>query len=303
MKILLVLVGFAAITLQVSAQDNPAKKVFMINPAETAKSIEMVHSGHLAIYYPGVKSTHKLFLMIVGTGGSATDMVTIDDAVAQMGYHTLSLDYRNNVITTVCNNSPDSACFDKFRQEIMFGTPVSDSVNVDSTNSIVNRFRKALQYLVKNDPDGGWDEYIAGNRILWNNVVVGGHSQGAGHAAYIGKKFNVSRVLIFSGPQDYRVAFNSPATWLSGRSLTPKNKYYAFLHIKDQFDVTRQLANCAKVMGQAKPDSVHVDPGVTIDTDKHILVNNIETTNAHMSTLLPQFKNVWEFMLKKDYEE
>lgn len=304
MKKALVAMVFIVAALHTWAQNgNPVKKVITINPALTGDGIEMIHSGHLAMYYPEVKNVHKLFVMIVGTGGSATDMAAIIDSIALMGYNTLSLDYKNNVITTVCNNSRDSACFDKFRQEIMFGTPVSDSVNVDTPNSIVNRLKKVLQFLAKEDSLGNWGEYIKGNKIQWNKIVVGGHSQGAGHAAFIGKKFNVSRVLIFSGPQDYRVAFNSPAAWLSGKSVTPKKRYYAFLHIKDQFDVTRQLANCAKVMGQAKPDSVHVGPGVTIDTDKHILVNSIETNNAHMSTLLPQFKNVWEFMLKKDDKE
>jgi len=289
---------FVFVIVQVNAQS--PKKVMIIDPAKTGPGINMVHSGHLAVYYPGVPDKRKLFLMIVGTGGSATAMMTIDSTVASMGYHTLAIDYRNNVITTVCNNSPDSACFDKFRQEIMFGTPVSDSVNVDSTNSIVNRVRKALQYLVKNDPGGEWSDYISGNTIKWADIIVGGHSQGAGHAAFIGKRFNVNRVLIFSGPQDYRVAFSSPANWLGVKGLTNVKRYYAFLHIKDQFDFTRQLANCTKVMGLPKQDYEHVEPGAPLSTTKHILVNSIETNNAHMSTLLPQFKNVWEYMLKNE---
>lgn len=290
---------FCAIAaLQVNAQG--PKRVIIIDPAQTGAGIDKVHSGHMALYYPKIKNEHKLFLMIVGTTGAATDMIAIDSTVAGMGYHTLAIDYRNNVITTVCNNSPDSACFDKFRQEIMFGTPVSDSVNVDSANSIINRVEKALQYLVKNDPGGEWTDYIAGNNIKWANIIVGGHSQGAGHAAFIGKRFNVSRVLIFSGPQDYRVAFNSPANWLGVKGLTNVKKYYAFLHSKDQYNVTRQLANCARVMNLPRPDYEQVEPGVALRTTRHILVNSIEAGNAHMSTLLPQFKNVWEYMLKNE---
>jgi hypothetical protein len=53
-------------------------------------------------------------------------------------------------------------------------------------------------------------------------------------------------------------------------------------------------------MGTAMPDSTSVQPGMLLATDKHILVNSIETDNAHMSTLLPVFKNVWEYMLKKE---
>ncbi|HWB28803.1 MAG TPA: hypothetical protein VG738_25190 [Chitinophagaceae bacterium] len=298
MKSAFTAVLFTLISVNLFAQGN-STKVVIVNPAETAPGIEMMHSGHYAVYNTAVPNKHQLFLMIVGTGGSASFLRPMDSIVAGMGYHAISIDYKNNVITTVCNNSPDSACFDKFRQEIMFGTPVSDSVNVDSTNSIINRFQKLLEWLVKNDPKGGWDEFIKGHDIQWGKILVGGHSQGAGHCVYAGKHFKVAGVLIFSGPQDYRVAFNSPALWLGTKSATPLNRYYAFLHIKDQYDVRRQLANCAKAMGMAMPDSVHVSPGVPLHTTKHILVNNIETGNAHMSTLLPEFKNVWEYMLKQ----
>jgi len=283
--------------LQLHAQNSANIKQLLIDPAETGAGIEKMHTPHVAMYDTKANN-HKLFLMIVGTGGSATETKPIDSAAATMGYHVIGLDYKNNVITTVCNNSLDEACFDHFRAEIMFGTPVSDSVNVDSNNSIINRFNKVLAYLVKNDAQGGWGAFYKNGKITWSSVVVGGHSQGAGHAAYIGQHFSVSRVLIFSGPQDYRAAFKSPALWLSAKSITPPSKYYAFLHLKDPFDVTHQLANCNKLMRTAQPDSVMIQPGVPLNTHKHILVNNIEG-NAHMSTVQPVFRNVWEYMLRE----
>ncbi len=285
------------ITSCAAHSQNNSTKVLLVNPSSTEADIKQVHSPHVALYNTGVATNHKLFLMIIGTGGAATDLRPMDSIVATLGYHAISIDYKNNVITTVCNNSRDSACFDHFRQEIMFGTPVSDSVNVDSTNSIINRFQKLLAYLVKTDANGGWDDFYKNGKIEWGKIVVGGHSQGAGHSAFIGQHFKVSRVLIFSGPQDYRVAFNSPALWLSNKSATPISEYYAFLHINDQYNVKRQLANCATLMHMPAPDSVMVQPGVTLNTTKHILVNSIPEGDAHMSTLLPEFKNVWEYML------
>lgn len=291
----LLLISFS----QLNAQTNTSLKVLLVDPASTGAGIVRMHSPHVAMYDTKATSTHKLFLMIVGTGGSATETRPIDSVVAGFGYHVISLDYKNNVITTVCNNSHDSACFDHFRQEIMFGTPVSDSVNVDTTNSIINRFEKVLAYLVKNDAQGGWGTFYKHGKINWGSVVVGGHSQGAGHAAYIGQHFSVSRVLIFSGPQDYRVFFKSPAAWLSAKSATPASKYYAFLHLKDQYDITRQLANCNVLMRTAKPDSVMIKPGMALHTSKHILVNDVAEGNAHMSTMQPIFTNVWEYMFKE----
>jgi hypothetical protein len=292
-----VLMYALCVVVVMNAAAQTGLKTLLVDANTTGAGIEKVHSPHLLLYNNAVPSVHRLFLMIVGTGGSATDMRTIDSTVAGFGYHTISLDYKNNVITTVCVNSPDQACFDHFRQEIMFGTPVSDSVNVDSTNSIINRFTKLLLWCVTNDPAGGWGEFIKDGKVQWQKIVVAGHSQGAGHSAYIGKHFKVAGVLMLSGPQDYRAVFHSPATWQAEKSATPSSKYFAFLHIRDQFDVTRQLADCAAVMGTATPDSTTIQPNMPVTTNKHILVNRIETNNPHMSTLLPQFKEVWRYML------
>src|SRR5882724_8772270 len=51
-----------------------------------------------------------------GTGSSAQNLSFFDTMIASMGYPVISLDYPDNVITTVCSNSKDSSCFDGFRQ-------------------------------------------------------------------------------------------------------------------------------------------------------------------------------------------
>jgi hypothetical protein len=61
--------------------------------------------------------------------------------------------------------------------------------------------------------------------------------------------------------------------------------------------VSRQLESCAKAMGTPGPDSANIQPGMPLQTRKHILVNNIPANNPHMTTLLPVFKNVWAYML------
>lgn len=272
-------------------------KTLKVDPASTETNIKTVHGPHLAMYDPQVPSQHKLILMIVGTGGSAEGSHTTDSIFATMGYHVVSLDYVNNVITVVCSDSKDRGCFDHYRQEIMTGTPVSEKVQVDSTNSILNRFSELMKFLVKNDPDGGWDEFVRHGRPRWDRIIPAGHSQGAGHAAYIGKLFKVDRVLLFSGPQDYLDNFQAPAGWQSQKGATPPSRYFAFLHLKDPFNVRHQLANCSRLMETAKPDSIMIQQGAAVSGHHHILITDIPTKDPHGSVLSPAFKDIWAYML------
>ena len=136
-------------------------KILTVNPPATDPSIELVHSAHVIAYDNNIPSRHRLILMIVGTGGYASATRDMDSIFATMGYHVISLDYENNVITTVCSHSEDSTCFDRYRQEIITGDQVSEKVQVDKTNSLLNRFNYLLRYLIKNDPDGKWNEFYA----------------------------------------------------------------------------------------------------------------------------------------------
>lgn len=166
---------------------------------------------------------------------------------------------------------------------------------MDSTNSILNRLQKLLVYLAKEDPAGEWGEFLANGQPAWSHIVIAGHSQGSGHAAYLGKLFSVERVLIFSGPQDYLDDLGIPAPWQYRKSATPPSRIFAFLNEKDPYNVHHQIANCAALMEQSDPLTQMVEPGQPIQGNVHILINS-ETDHAHGSTLLPKFENVWKYM-------
>jgi hypothetical protein len=272
--------------------------VLSIKPELTNPNIRSVHGDHFAYLSTAVPSKHQLVLMISGTTAPARGLMMFDTVIAKMGYHVISLDYDNNVITTTCSNSNDSTCFDNFREEIVFGTPVSSIVQVDSTNSIYNRFQQLLRFLVKTYPKQGWQEYFNSDGIQWDKIVVAGHSQGSGHAAYLGKKFKVARVLAFAGPQDYLANFHAAATWETTAGKTEPSRYFAFLHTEDPYDFRKQLYNCRRLMEMKGFDTLYVQPNVTPDTDKHILITNIKTGNPHESMIQPEFSRVWQYMLE-----
>ena len=190
-------------------------KLLRVEPQLTDPAIEAVHGPHLAGYDPQAASAHRLFVFFVGTGGKAEGSLPIDSAFAKWGYHAISLDYEDNVVAVSCEHSLDSACFDHYREAIVTGAPVSEKISVDPANSILNRLQKLLAYLVKQDPGGGWGEFVADGQPAWSRIVLAGHSQGAGHAAYLGKMFKVDKVLMFSGPQDYLADLDKPAPWQS----------------------------------------------------------------------------------------
>lgn len=271
--------------------------ILSAHPDKIATGVQEVHGPDIALYDPSVHSHRKLILMIEGTGASAMDYYIPDSIFANMGFHVISVDYKNNVISTVCEHSKDSACSYNFRREIITGEPLSNKTEVDSVNSLLNRLQTFLQYLVTMDPKGNWNEFIRGDKIRWDHIIVAGHSQGSGHAAMLGKMFKVDRVLIFSGPQDYLVDLGEPSPWLSMKSATPEDRYYAFLNLKDPFNVKFQIADCKKLMAGIHPDTLMVSPGIPINGDHHILINDIRTKRPHISTMFPRFRNVWAYML------
>jgi len=276
-----------------------ADKVLRIDPHETDAAIEQVLGPDLAVYDPQATSVHRLLVYLPGTNAPTEGSLALDRAFASWGYHAVSLDYENSVITVACAHSQDSACFDHYREAIVTGAPVSEKISVSPANSILNRLEMLLLYLVKADPAGGWDEFVEAGRPAWSRIVVAGHSQGSGHAAYIGKTFAVEKVLMFSGPQDYFDDLNEPAPWESEPSATPLSHYYAFLNENDPYNVHHQIASCTMLMGVEKPQTLAIEPGQAISGHARILINN-ETEQPHGSTLRPEFESVWKYMAEAD---
>jgi hypothetical protein len=293
----LVLVSFLVST---GARSLAQPRVLRIEPQQTDPAIFEVHSPHIALYDPQTRSRHRLLLFLVGTRAKAASGFGIDSAFSQWGYHAVSLDYENNVVAVSCAHSTDSACFDNYRNAIVTGAPVSSTIEVDPANSILNRFQKLLAYLVTHDRQGGWGEFFNDGQPIWSRIVVAGHSQGSGHAAFIGKLFRVDKVLMFSGPQDYLDNLKEPAPWQARKSATPPSRFFAFLNLEDPFDLRHQIANCLTLMGGVGDDMLMVHSGEIIHGDHHILINDF-LTRQHASTLFPRFKNVWKYMATTRY--
>src|SRR5579862_9584831 len=74
-------------------------KTLYVQPEQTDPAITTVHSPHVAMYDPQASPQHRLFLFINGTGSKATNTPALVGIFAKWGYHAISIDYENNVLT------------------------------------------------------------------------------------------------------------------------------------------------------------------------------------------------------------
>jgi len=111
------------------------------------------------------------------------------------------------------------------------GKPFWDSV--DPSNSITARLGFLLKHLDETIPNSGWDR-LYDNDInpsfptpKWGRLEFMGHSQGAGHAAYLGQTQNIQGAIMVSGPQDQCIGCPVNTSFWIDEDYTSK-KYTAF---------------------------------------------------------------------------
>jgi hypothetical protein len=206
---------------------------YIVKPQVTDATIQPVDTTHFAYVDTRTILKGKLLLFVGGTGSKPKYYRLFSKAAANLGYHVINVQYLNSVSTQVCKDQVDTECFTKYRDEIVFGGDQSALVTVNTSNSIVNRSLKLLQYLHKNNPTDGWNQFYDNTGLLYSKLVVAGHSQGGGHAAYIASKFMVDRAIVFSSPNDYSDKYSQPATWCKGTFATPVGKFYGLMHKRD----------------------------------------------------------------------
>ncbi|MBX9746998.1 MAG: hypothetical protein K2X34_08860 [Hyphomonadaceae bacterium] len=192
------------------------------------------NAPNVVVTHATAPSTQKLVVFLAGSNGAPGGYRAALAVAARLGHRVIGLTYPNSwTIDQLCANSPDPDCDRKVRIEIITGQDVSPLVQVDRTNSIENRLKTLLVYLRTQQPGLGWDDFLAGDVIQWDKIIVAGHSQGGGHAALIGRLNAVNRVAMFAAPADYDESRNTPAPWLFERGLTPTSAQYGFVQRDD----------------------------------------------------------------------
>lgn len=283
-----------------------------VKPSDTSPLINTYTAdSHYVFLDGGISTPNRLFVFLAGTGGSPKHYTAICSTAAALGYHAIGLEYPNvPTIGGICQNDADPDCFENCRLEIIDGTDRGTGVSVNLQNSILFRLFKVLKYLHQQYPSEGWNQYYAFANLNYDLIAWGGHSQGGGHAAMIGKYYDSDRILCFSSPKDYWTygANNMPAVWYSnGTWVTPTSKVYGFNHIGDGYLHQMQIWN---QMGlNAQGSQVNVDNNASPYSYTHQLITNynVPSGDEHGSTVSDRktpvvssayvFYPVWYYML------
>lgn len=288
----------------------------LILPGDTDSNIPWEPRHHVYIN-PDCSPKNVLLVHLPGTGDNPSSTTYFPIVAANNGYHAIVLKYKNNngSAFTACNGSSDPDCYLKFRKETLEGIDYSTDVDVDSSNSIYNRIEKLLVYLELNFPTENWGQYLNGSAIVWNKIILSGHSQGGGHAPVAGIDNSIKRILMFAAPNDASTFFNAPANWSTAVHSTPDSCYYGFMHQGDSTigKVHTQYAIWNNLGLGAFGDTVNVDGTSAPYSLSRELTTSIPVSwnlglGPHIAMLLdnntpldgngqPVFQPVWEYML------
>lgn len=217
----------------------PARGQFFfnsVNPTNTDSEITPLLSPEALhrVFPPKPPARNRLFLFLPGTGSRPSSSDGILKAATNLGLHAIGLVYVNTTnVSLACVNDCD--CYEKIRMEIVSGTNYSAEIEVSRPDSIENRLNKLLRHLHTVFPSQGWGQFLdAQTNAVWSNIIVAGHSQGAGHAAMLGHTRRVNRVLMFSWIDRCVSNFTGvTAPWISTNNPTPADRYFGFIHTND----------------------------------------------------------------------
>ncbi|HMH59384.1 MAG TPA: hypothetical protein VK537_09400 [Galbitalea sp.] len=249
-----------------------------------------------------------LLLFLAATGHHPSQYRDFLATARNVGYHVLALDYWNNGMSVARTCGTNSRCYTEVQRNRLDGSNPSQFSSVNPANSIVSRLRDSLLHLQRVDRTGNWEQFLHGNTIDWQNIVVAGHSQGGGEAAYISHLHSVRGVLMFSSPVDSDQGVN--ASWMSSRGATPPSRMYGLDDSGDIFS-SRVIASWnALGMGALGPvaDADSGTPGsshelvsyLDLGTPKQAHLRDI-TDNVPLEQGKPVYAAVWRWMLAQPY--
>lgn len=285
-----------------------------IKPSTTDATITTFDTDSNFVYLNTSVSPKNLLLVhLPGSYGEPKRATLFGSLAANQGFHSIGLMYPNvPTVGSFCTNNSDLSCFEKVRREIIEGVDYSNEISIAFNEGIHNRIKKLITYLSANFPNENWEQYLDDNgEVVWEKIIVSGHSQGGGHAAVMAKYFPLKRALCFSSPKDWNNTIGNPPPWLSSSNwFTSRSDVYVFNHVLDVHD--QQVIIWDSLGLNAFGAIVDVDNNIAPYNQTRQLSTNYVVTSGdeHASTIqdnktpkinsVPVFEPVWNYMLTFD---
>jgi hypothetical protein len=150
---------------------------------------------HIVCSPPASTASKGLVIFLPGTYLQPKDYSDIVAEFSYHGFHALGLFYpsaegQNGCGASRTGHPTDLNCTARERFKVLTGASNGGRTNITQPDSIVNRAAKALAYL-----GAPWSTYLDSTQkaVRWSDVIIAGHSNGADHAGFLSKNFNVSR--------------------------------------------------------------------------------------------------------------
>lgn len=156
------------------------------------------------------------------------------------------------------------------------------------------------------------------NAILWNKLIVCGHSQGAGMAAMLAKTRVTDRCVMFTD-MDWWVAGNRFYNWISATTQTTVDRWCFLAHERDQPLGFTAMQACAVALDVSRYGaSVKAESSTSASFGgRHFLSTNLEPAPAQSASyhgcpivdaatprqadgVTPVFKTLWDYLLLHD---
>ena len=198
------------------------------------------------IFLPATPSRTELFVYLTGTDGQPGLNLHLLDIAARAGYRTVGLAYPTDENTgDVCPGSADyEVCTDSFNREKLYGEDYVDGLAVDEPNSVVGRLHRLLVALDAAAPEAGFGNYLEGETVRWEQVVVAGWSQGSTMAASLGKDVALAgSVHLAAGCNPVESDGELlAAAWCFESRATPLDRMFTLIHTLDDWAFDNEVS-------------------------------------------------------------
>jgi len=284
---------------------------------DRSEIIHEIYGDHWVMWDSDDHSAEYLYLFMPGSGQlPEIRSEWVLESAANAGLRAISLAYQNQgSVSDKCWTSKDPDCMERVRMERIYGVDTSGEVECNYEESVVGLLNELLHMLHEYHPQMNWLKWLDENGDpRWEQIIVAGHSQGAGNAAFIAKEHLVARVIMYAGPYDrdttarvdYKDKVYEEAHWINYESATPHNRYLAFYHQLDNAPYTFILENnYRKLLGLHAEWKLDVDSVKTITGVHRFLYTKKDLhpkQSPHTYPLLERFNSVHVYLCSHELD-